>query len=169
MSKFEVGLASEDRGILRTSPTNARVILLSCSGYRAMCDLLYEQFQSGAGTILYRMGEGYARKLVSSMPMDEITHEDAFKAFQNLALLAGWGRMNLKILDEKTAECLADDSPFVLYRSDGGHTSCFFLSGVLSGIASAMFKCNFKAVELACKTSRAPLCKFMIKQEGNSE
>ena len=56
-SKF---LTSEN-GVLRESLTQARVMLFGCSAYPSMCDALYEQFHSGAGVILYRMGEGYGQ------------------------------------------------------------------------------------------------------------
>jgi predicted hydrocarbon binding protein len=167
-SNLEVELVKDERGILRASPTHGRVILFSTSGYRAMCDLLYEQFHSGASIILYRMGEGYARKLVESMPLDNVSREEALDIFQKLAMMAGWGTMNLRILDERTAECLATDSPFVLHRNDVGHVSCFYLSGVLSGIASALFKSKFAALEVSCRTSGSPMCRFTISQLRDS-
>jgi predicted hydrocarbon binding protein len=159
-----VELVRDENGILRTPPANARVILFSCSGYRAMCDLLYEQFQSGASIILYRMGEGYARRLVESVSLEDLNRDEILNVFQKLALMAGWGNMHLRILDERTAECIATDSPFVLHRNDVGHVSCFYLSGILSGIASALFKSKFAATEVSCKSSGSPLCRFTISQ-----
>jgi predicted hydrocarbon binding protein len=161
---LEVDIVRHDNGVLRASPTNARVFMLGCSGYRAMCDLLYEQFQSGAGAILYRMGEGYARKLVAAMPLDIMSREEAVKIFQRLAMLSGWGNIKLKVVDEKTAECTVTDSPFVLYREDVGSTSCYFLSGILSGVASALMGTKFTAVETLCKARGSTCCKFNITQ-----
>ena len=141
-------------------------MLFGCSAYRSMCDALYEQFQSGAGVILYRMGEGYGRKVAVAIPITEISREDAIKVFQKLALLAGWGNIKIKILDEKTAECLVQKSPFVLHRNDAGNVSCYFLSGVLSAIASVLFGKKFTTREVSCEITGSSICKFLVSAES---
>src|ERR1700719_1028544 len=164
-TESELGFIREDHGVLREFLTNSRVMLFGCSAYRSMCDGLYEQFQSGAGVILYRMGEGYGRKVASSIPIADMSREDAIKVFQKLALLAGWGNIKIKILDEKTAECIVHKSPFVLHRKDAGNVSCYFLSGVLSAIASALFAKKFTTREISCEMTGSSVCKFLVTEE----
>jgi predicted hydrocarbon binding protein len=165
LSESESEFIRQDHGVLRESLTDSRVMLLGCSAYRSMCDALYEQFQSGGGVILYRMGEGYGRKLASSIPLADMSREDAIQVFQKLALLAGWGDIKIKILDQKTAECIVHKSPFVLHRKDAGRVSCYFLSGVLSAIASALFTRKFTTREVLCEMSGSAVCKFLVTEE----
>ncbi len=156
---------TSENGVLRESLTHARVMLFSCSAYRSMCDALYEQFQSGAGVILYRMGEGYGRKVASTVPMGDMTREEAVKVFQRVALLAGWGNIKIQIVDEKTAECVVHKSPFVLHREDAGKVSCYFMSGVLSATANVLFGKKFTTREILCGTAGASSCKFVVTEE----
>src|ERR1700730_185524 len=165
-NESEAGFIREDRGVLREFLTNSRVMLFGCSAYRSMCDALYEQFQSGAGVILYRMGEGYGRKVAAAIPISEMSREDAIKVFQKLALLAGWGNVKIKILDEKTAECIVHKSPSVLHRNDAGNVSCYFLSGVLSAIASALFRKKFTTREISCEITGGNACKFLVSEQS---
>lgn len=119
-------ISSENDGNLREILTNSRVILISCPAYRSMCDALYEQFRSGSGVILLRMGQGYARKLTEGISKLNLTTEEAIRVYQKLSYLAGWGSVRIMIEDEKRAMCTVRKSPFVLRRNDVGSTSCFF-------------------------------------------
>ena len=84
-------LTHEQGGILRDALTGSRVMIFSCSAYRSMCDTLFDRFKSGAGTILYGMGEGYGQKLFVSMQKFELQRDEAIEALQALADAAGWG------------------------------------------------------------------------------
>jgi predicted hydrocarbon binding protein len=159
-------LTQEHDGILRENMTRARIMLFSCSAYRSMCDSLFEQFQSGAGIILYRMGQGYARKLGEGISKLELSQDDAIKAYQKLSYLAGWGNVKLKVEDEKSAVCTVHKSAFVLRRKDIGSTSCFFFSGALSSIASSILKTEFTTREVQCETGGFEHCKFVITKSS---
>jgi len=76
-----------ENGVLRDNFSNRRIIIFSCSAYRSMCDSLYDQFQSGAGVILYRMGEGYGRKLVKGFPQLGLSREEMVDALCKLSHL----------------------------------------------------------------------------------
>jgi predicted hydrocarbon binding protein len=157
-------LRQEDDGILRESITNARVIMFSCAAYRSMCDSLFEQFQSGSGIILYRMGQGYARKLTEGISKLELSREEAVKVYQKLSYMAGWGNVKIMVEDEKSGICTVHKSAFVLRRKDVGATSCFFFSGALSTIASSIVGRDFTAREVHCETGGYDYCRFAIQQ-----
>jgi hypothetical protein len=120
--------SAAERGELRDTLTGSRIMIFSCSAYRAMCDHLFERFKSAAGTILYGMGEGYGEKLFRSISKFQLRREEAVVALSSLAEAAGWGLLNVKVIDEDNAECTVANSPFVLRRADCGPTTCFFLS-----------------------------------------
>ena len=128
-----------------------------------MCDELYNQFQSGAGVILYRMGEGYATKMFAAFPKLGSSTDDLLKGLERLSYLAGWGKIKVRVLDESNMECIAEKSAFVLRRNDIGPTSCYFLSGVLGAIASRLFQKRFISREVSCESSGAKLCRFKIE------
>jgi len=162
INEDQAGFLREERGVLRESVTNARVMIFSCSAYRSMCDALYDQFLSGASVILYRAGEGYAKKLLSAVPKLGLGREETIKTLQHIAYLSGWGNMKLRSLDQKTLECTVEKCAFVLRRKDISGTSCFFLSGVLGGAASALFEKKFAARELDCEATGSKCCRFQI-------
>ena len=156
-------LHRDEKGDLRDNLSNRRVIIFSCSAYRSMCDALFEQFQSGATVILYRMGEGYGKRLVKGVSQLGQAQEEKLDTFHKLAFLAGWGKINIKVNKDYNGEVIVEESPFLLRRNDIGLTSCHFLSGVLAGAASELFGQACKAVELRCASkSDSPICRFRI-------
>jgi hypothetical protein len=94
-------VSRDEKGVLREGITGARVMIFSCSAYRSMCDALFDQFQSGAGIILYRMGEGYARKLIEALPKLGMSADDLIQGLKSLGFLAGWENFRLKLPDLK--------------------------------------------------------------------
>ncbi|SRR5579875_622893 len=164
-SKSEAsGLLTRDNLVLRDTVTSARVIVMSCSAYRSMCDALFDQFQSGAGVILYRMGEGYSRKLLGAVPKLGVDREQIIKGFERLSYLAGWGKLNLRLRDDLSAECIVEKCAFVLRREGIGPTTCYFFSGVLSSLAKELFKQEYRTKEVRCESSGSPFCKFEIER-----
>jgi predicted hydrocarbon binding protein len=129
-----------------------------------MCDALYDQFQSGAAIILYRMGEGYGRKLVMGLPQLGLSRDEMIQTFQKLAHLAGLGKLSIKTIDQKNAEVIVEESPFLLRRQDIGPVSCHFMTGVLAGGAGELFSGEYKAQELRCASIESGICRFRIYQ-----
>jgi predicted hydrocarbon binding protein len=127
-----------------------------------MCDALYDQFQSGAGIILYRMGEGYGNKLVKSLAKLDLSQEEKIQAFEKLAHLAGWGKLSINVDGSENGEVVVEDSPFILRRQDIGPNSCHFMAGVLAGGASELFGSAYKAQELRCASKDGGVCRFRI-------
>jgi predicted hydrocarbon binding protein len=165
LNEAQAGFLRDSDGVLRESMASARVMIMSCSAYRSMCDALFDQFQSGAGVILYRMGEGYAQKLVGAIPKLGMSTEEAIKAFQHLAYLAGWGKLKLRIVNQTSGECLVERSAFVLHRQDLKDNTCFFFAGVLAATSTTLFGKPCTAREVKCASSGAPLCKFLIYED----
>lgn len=162
-SKISALITEEPNGILRESMTNSRIILFSCSAYRSMCDSLFEQFQSGSGIILYRMGQGYARKLVEGVSNLNFPLEDTIKIYQKLSLAAGWGNVKIKVIEGQVPECTLHHSAFVLRRKNAGTTTCYFFAGALSTIASSLVKKEMVAVkEVECEAGGFEHCRFII-------
>lgn len=83
-----------------------------------MCDTLFERFRSGAGTILYAMGEGYWKKLFLSFSEYELHRDETIAALTALADIAGWGTLSVNVIDDNNAVCIVRKSPFVLRRNE---------------------------------------------------
>ena len=165
----QVEISREESGVLRESITQSRIMLFGCSAYRSMCDALFEQFQSGAGVILYRMGEGYARKVIEPVTKSHLKGDEAIKTYQRLAYVSGWGNMKLHMLSEDSAECIVEKSAFVLRRPDVGDRSCFFLCGVLGAVATAIIGHRCVAREVSCETAGSQNCKFLVHGEDEGK
>jgi predicted hydrocarbon binding protein len=161
----DLGLLHRDeKGELRDSFSNRRVIIFSCSAYRAMCDSLYDQFQSGAGVILYRMGEGYGRKLVKGMPELGLSKEDMVDALSKLSYVAGWGKLTIKVSEDGSSDAVLEESAFTLRREGIGETTCYFMSGVLAGGASEIFGTVYKTQEMKCASrGESKVCRFTVR------
>jgi predicted hydrocarbon binding protein len=160
-------VARDETGVLRDRVTNARVLVLSTSAYRTMCDELFEQFQSGAGVILYRMGEGYARDLTNLLPKLGATPEEVLRGLKRLGYLGGWGKFNFEVQpgNEDSVDCMVEKSAFLLRREDAGLVTCYFLSGILGTVVGQIFSKKFVAREIRCVSAGAPLCEFRIRSE----
>lgn len=129
-----------------------------------MCDSLYEQFQSGAGLILYRMGEGYGKKLLKGIPELRLSKGEIVDSLTKLSRLAGWGKLTIKIAEDINVEAIVEDSPFTLRRSDIGPVTCHFMSGVLAGAASELFGAEYKSQEIKCSSrGESKVCRFAIR------
>lgn len=152
----------DERGVLRENMSKSRVIVMSCSAYRSMCDALVEQFQSGSEIILYSMGQGYAKRLVEAIEALELPLEEAIKVYQRLAYMAGWGNIKLSILDDRHAECTVQRSAFILRRQDLRKTTCYFFSGVLATVASSLNGSKSISKELECKVGGFERCRFFM-------
>jgi predicted hydrocarbon binding protein len=170
ISEAEGLLHRDADGVLRENIGNHRVFIFSCSAYRSMCEALYDQFQSGAGIILYRMGEGYGKKLVKGVPQLGLSSEEMIEAFSKLSHLAGWGKIMINFIPGKDSEAIVEGSPFLLWKKDIGPTSCFFMSGVLAGAASELLDGEYKVQEIKCASEDdTKVCKFKIVQKLQSE
>jgi len=162
-SKQSALITEEPNGVLREGVTNSRIILFSCSAYRSMCDSLFEQFQSGSGVILYRMGQGYARKLVEGVSNLNLPTEETIKIYQRLSLGAGWGNVKIKVTEGQVPECTSYRSAFVLRRKDAGSTTCYFFAGALSTIARSLVRKEEVVVkEVECEAGGFERCRFVI-------
>ncbi len=154
-------------GVIREAYTAARVMIWSCSAYRSMCDALYDQFQSGAGVILYRMGEGYGAKLSKAIPTLILSPEMVIQVFEKATSSAGWGKLQLKMADKRSAECIVENSAFLLYRNEIGPVTCHFLAGVLGGVWSGIFGKETKVQEVKCGArGNRKVCKFKLSTEA---
>ena len=163
ISEAEGLLHRDAEGVLRDNLGNHRVFIFSCSAYRSMCEALYDQFQSGAGIILYRMGEGYGTKLVKGVPQLGLSKEEMIEAFSKLSHLAGWGKIIINFNPGKETEAIVEGSPFLLWKKGIGPTSCFFMSGVLAGAASELLGEEYKVQEVKCASEEeTKVCKFRI-------
>ena len=126
-----------------------------------MCDALFDQFQSGAGIILYRMGEGYATKLIEAFPRLGMSSADVVQGLKSLGFLAGWGKFHFELAGRENVSCRVEQSAFLLRRNDAGPTTCFFLTGILAAIGSVIYNKKFTARETKCASSGQPSCEFV--------
>ncbi|MDA4111571.1 MAG: hypothetical protein OK439_03470 [Thaumarchaeota archaeon] len=150
----------DETGVLRESITGARVMIFSCSAYRSMCDALFDQFQSGAGIILYRMGEGYGRKLIQALPKLGMSADDMMQGLKSLGFLAGWGKFQLEVTAPENVSCFVEQCAFLLRREGAGPNTCYFLSGILGALGGEIYKKKFVAKEIKCASSGYKNCEF---------
>jgi predicted hydrocarbon binding protein len=133
-----------------------------------MCDELFEQFQSGASVILYRMGEGYAKKVSEAFPKLGLSPEEVMLAVKRLGYIAGWGKFQFDLSNPDSVDCTVEDCAFVLRRKDAGDTTCYFLSGILGTIGTQIYGKKYIAREMTCAASGGPMCRFKVTADYRS-
>lgn len=154
----------EKDGTLKDTITHAHVFILSRSAFRSLQNTLYDKFSDGAPLILYDMGEGYGNKLGSAFMRNGLGIEQTMKEIENIAFLAGWGKIHFRVIDKSLVECTVENSMFSLERK-GVTNSCYFLAGILGGNWTGMHKNQrFFAKEVECSISGHRLCKFEIEE-----
>jgi predicted hydrocarbon binding protein len=155
-------LQRDTDGTLKDKMTDAHVFILSRSAFRSMQETLYDKFLSGASVILYEMGEGYGKKLASALRKIGLGKEQAMRAMEQTAFLAGWGEVRFQSTENSRLVCAVRNSMFSVKRR-GLSNSCYFLAGVLGGVSSVLFDQTLVAKEVQCAMSGHELCKFAVE------
>lgn len=98
------------------------------------------------------------------------TTKDSISAvdfFQYYKLLAGWGRFEISKLESEDGAAVVKiyDNFFAQSAKSGaGNPSCYFLSGLMAGIAEGLFEEGYHCLERQCLASGAEFCEFVVRR-----
>jgi len=118
-----------------------------------------------AGRILFL--SGFQGGSLSSKKYREVFHlsdEEIVRFMTEMGPQIGWGRFELEKFDsdKKALSIRVYHSPFAEAYGVSTKPVCHFIRGVLSGMATAVFKEECEITETLCLAKGNPFCKFEV-------
>lgn len=132
-----------------------------------MEDRLYNDFGSGASVILFDMGLAYGISLVDGLmkaKCDETARQqNAIDILSGYATVAGWGKVIAPRIEGpdirvKVISCVFCSN----IDQESSEGRCYFLKGVLSGVAGTIFSVPFTVTESHCSKE---YCEFTLQRK----
>jgi hypothetical protein len=92
------------------------------------------------------------------------SHEEIVRFMIEMGPQIGWGRFELErfVPDSKSLSVKVYHSPFAEAYGTSTKPVCHFIRGVLSGMATAVFKKESEITEILCLAKGDPYCKFEL-------
>lgn len=154
---------------MRDNAFDARAIIVNEKFWNRLRGELLDLLKDQGPLILYHIGASYGFEIGAKAREAEKDVASATKFLQYYFLLAGWGRMEISgAPDVGTMEVRVRDNFFAkAAESNTGNPSCFFLSGMLAGIAESLFEESYNCIEDRCMSSGSEACEFIIKRTAS--
>ncbi len=153
-------------GALYDPILGGRIFCLSARTFIEMYSFLANSCsKDAANALLYNLGLRYGLSLGKKvMLITGDNPDEGMKTLSDAALKSGWGRSEIsnKLGQDNMIEVSMVNCVFC-EEADDGRSGCYFLAGILNGIAESLFSQTFKTVETECKASGGPVCRFIIK------
>ena len=133
---------------------------------------LYDSLNEGLSVLLFQIGLKYGTA-VGKKTKEAIPDIDtAVKFLETYGLMAGWAKFEtspIKLEAGKLAEnvtVVLKDSFFAIARDGKKADSprCFFVSGLLTGIADGLLGEGHRCIETKCAVADHDHCEFLIHQ-----
>ena len=149
---------------------NCSAILTNEEFWDSIQEGLYPLLGSNWPIILFEMGSRYGSKVGAQAAKKALSTEQAIKFLEMYGLMAGWGKFHtlpIQISAEKTIDEITvqvEDNFFAKAgnRSKADSPRCFFVSGLLAGIAEGLFKDHYTCLERKCIALGADSCEFLV-------
>uniref|UniRef100_A0A7C5Q848 4-vinyl reductase 4VR domain-containing protein n=1 Tax=Caldiarchaeum subterraneum TaxID=311458 RepID=A0A7C5Q848_CALS0 len=164
-SKRKLACMTGVEGFVYDDVFGGRVFMLSAKTCREMVRLLAESMSKpAADALMWNIGMRYGMALGRRAAVISRSADEQIRSLALSALKAGWGvpQVTNNLATTGTVEVVMNSCVFCdgLMGEDSPH--CFFLSGVLNGIAETIFNTSFRTIETECSAMGAKACKFNI-------
>ncbi|MEM3096937.1 MAG: V4R domain-containing protein [Nitrososphaerota archaeon] len=159
------GDPAEDRGIIEDPILGGRVFMLSSKTFRIMGRLLSESIgRNGVDALLWNLGYRYGAALGNRVRRATQSINESVIVLTNSARRSGWG---VPAVDVSSApeKIVVTFNSCVFCEDEAGEkgSKCFFLAGILAGVAESIYGRSFKVSEIECRAAGAEVCKFVIE------
>jgi predicted hydrocarbon binding protein len=130
---------------------------------------LLDLMKESGPILLYQLGLSYGFE-VGARGKDIVNDpQAAIKFLEYYGLLAGWGRFETGELRMSRGDIEGGmtvrvwDSFFAsATKSETGNPGCFFVSGLLAGIADGLFGQSHNCMEKECRSAGSECCEFVV-------
>lgn len=154
---YALSLVEKDNNLF--DPDNKRLLVM----HSALLVNLYKYTKTIVGSevhaFFYEWGKSFTQEtkdLVISM--GERTGRNFMTAFLALLKLRGWGRVDIKLTDDKSIEVVWHDS-FWSEESDDSPSDDFMV-GALTEAALLTFRSTWRFTEVECRSVGSSICRF---------
>ena len=150
---------------------NCRGIIINERFWNRIRDELTELLKDQGPLVLYQLGLSYGVDVGSQGRSLTNDFTNAIKFLEYYGLLAGWGRFETSVFqlnDDRIGESVIvkiRDSFFAqTTKNHTGNPSCYFVSGLLAGIAEGLFEEGHHCLEKRCLSAGSEFCEFIIRR-----
>jgi predicted hydrocarbon binding protein len=128
-------------GIIVNKRSAKRSFVLGVKEWNSLIEKLYTNFGSAAETILFHMGKSYGSSTLKEESEVDLDRELTINHLSLEARVAGWGKVAVERKSPRDYNVKAERCVFCSGSSEKDHrqVGCFFLKGVISGFAGALF------------------------------
>lgn len=155
-----------DKGTITSRKAKVRALLLAAPAFAIMQEELYRVFSTGASIILMNFGRPYGKNLAISEKRYTDNPVNILNSLTRLAATAGWGRVTLagdKVYEDHL-RVVVRNCVFCEYVEKRGTPSCYFLAGVIAGIAEELYGDQTRVSEEKCISKGDDHCEFLVQR-----
>lgn len=132
-------------------------------------DILEIMKDSGPG-VLYQLGLNVGSRMGTKACGFSDNWLAAFTSLADYCFDAGWGRIEINGRDFSQdrlnrAVVIVRDNFFVQGRPSSSGPTCYFLGGMIAGIAKGLLHEAFRCIELSCIADDSPDCRFRLLRQ----
>ncbi|HVX01604.1 MAG TPA: V4R domain-containing protein [Nitrososphaera sp.] len=160
---------SKKAKVIEDSAFNCRAILVNERFWNKIRSSLLDLLKDAGPLIMYEIGLEYGFDIGFQGRTKAKSRADIVDLFTYYALISGWGRFEVSALKSKEmapprkATVKVYDSFFAkAAKSETGNPSCFFLSGLLAGLAEGTFSTGYNCLETKCAAAGDECCEFAL-------
>ena len=147
-------------------------MIMTPVGWANLSVELESTFMSGSSVILQRMGYAYGKYLAkvakqsAAKQKKQVTPKSILNIMMEAAKSHGWGMMTLGGGDFETgaATLIVKDCFFCMHEKKGTASKCYFLVGILGGVADEVAGMSHRVSEGRCSAKDDGLCEFRAER-----
>ncbi len=151
-----------------------KAILTNEEFWDAMQDGLYDTLNEGWSVILFQMGLRYGTSVGEKARGSIPDVENAVRFLESYGLMAGWGKFKTAQFTLSEGKLTSDLKVTVednFFAKTGKKKKwetprCFFIAGLLAGIAEGLLGEGHNCIETRCIANGAPACEFRVSRRN---
>ncbi|AIF84441.1 putative hydrocarbon binding protein (contains V4R domain) [Candidatus Nitrososphaera evergladensis SR1] len=160
---------SQKTKVIEDSAFGCRAILVNERFWNKIRSSILDLLKDAGPLVMYELGLEYGFDMGFQGKAKSKTRGNDIDFFTYYVLMSGWGRFEvseLKLKDNappRKATVKVHDSFFAkAAKSETGNPSCFFLSGLLAGMAEGTFSTGYNCLETKCLACGDDYCEFVL-------
>ena len=136
--------------------------------WNSIVESLSSKFSSATEVILFQSGKTYGRSVLEAEREVDADRDFTIGLLSHAAMIAGWGKVIVTAKSQKHYTVRVVRCVFCSASKDPAHKQigCFFLKGVISGFAEALFNSNTDVQETQCGKD---FCEFSVIMDRLAE
>ena len=151
-------------GVIVNKRFGLRSFILGARQWNSIVESLSSKFSSGAEVILFQSGKTYGSSVLEAEREVDPDRDFTIGVLSHEAMIAGWGKVTVTSKSQKQYTIGVLRCVFCSATKDPARKQigCFFLKGVISGFAEALFTSHADVQETHCGKD---FCEFSVSMD----